>query len=246
AAGGRRDTRTPILAAGMALAFLALAVPIQFTGYRVAIAWAIQAAALGFIASRMPSWKALIGAAVVAVLALGDLPVGIEYAPAGYRPLLNPDFVTFSVVALSLWLLAYFVTKTPGVPEWCAGPPYVIGHFVFLTGLHYEIFQYLDWTKHDWNSKLLASTLLLAVYGICLLMIGIRSRTVINRVMGLVLFAVVILKLYLSDVWMFDVVFKMIAFLVLGGLLLAGSYLYSRYRSRIETLWKKDNAPAQA
>jgi uncharacterized membrane protein len=160
--------------------------------------------------------------------------------------LLNPDFVTFSVVALSLWLLAYFVTKTPGVPEWCAGPPYVIGHFVFLTGLHYEIFQYLDWTKHDWNSKLLASTLLLAVYGICLLMIGIRSRTVINRVMGLVLFAVVILKLYLSDVWMFDVVFKMIAFLVLGGLLLAGSYLYSRYRSRIETLWKKDNAPAQA
>ena len=93
-----------------------------------------------------------------------------------------------------------------------------------------EIFQYLDWTKHSWNAKLLSSTLLLAIYGILLLMIGIRTRTVVNRVMGLVLFALVIFKLYLSDVWMFDVIFKMIAFLALGwggGLLVAGSYLYS-------------------
>ena len=37
-------------------------------------------------------------------------------------------------------------------------------------------------------------------------------------------------------------IFRMIAFLALGGLLVAGSYLYSRYRTRIETLWKKDDA----
>jgi hypothetical protein len=238
----KRDSRTPMLAAGMAMAFLALAVPIQFTGYRIAIAWAIQSAALAWIASRMPSPRILIGAAVVAVLALGDLPTGITYAPEHYRPLLNSGFITMAVVAISLWLFAYFTTKTPEVPEFAAGPPYVMGHVVFLSGLHYEIFSYLDWTKHSWNAKLLASTVLLAVYGLGLLMIGIRTRTVINRVMGLVLFGIVILKLYLSDVWLFDVIFKMIAFLVLGGLLVAGSYLYSRYRARIETLWKKDDA----
>jgi hypothetical protein len=237
----KRDSQTPTLAAGMALAFISLAVPIQFTGYRVAIAWAIQSAALAFIGSRLRSWRVSIGAAVVAILALGDLPVGLEYAQPDYRPVLNSDFVTFAVVAVSLWVMAYFISKTPGVAEWAAGPPYVIGHVVFLTGLHYEIFQYLDWTKHGWNSKLLASTLLLAVYGLALLVIGIRTRTVINRVMALVLFAVVIFKLYLSDVWIFDVIFKMVAFLALGGLLVAGSYLYSRYRSRIETLWKKDD-----
>ena len=115
-----RDSRTPVLAAGMALAFLALAVPIQVTGFRVAIAWAIQAAALGFIASRLPSWKVLIGAAAVAVLALIDLPVGLEYAQPDYRPILNSDFVTFAVVAISLWLLAYFVTKTKGASVWAA------------------------------------------------------------------------------------------------------------------------------
>ena len=238
----KRDSRTPILAAGMAMAFLALAVPIQFTGYRVAIAWAIQAVALGWIASRMPSPRVLIGAAVVAVLALGDLPQGLDYAPAGYRPLLNSGFVTLAVVAVSLWLLAYFVTKTPSVPRVAAGPPYVVGHLVCLSALHYEVFQYLDWTKHGWDAKLFASTLLLAVYGLGLLMLGINTRTLINRVMGLALFAAVIFKLYLSDVWVLDKIFRMIAFLALGGLLVAGSYLYSRYRTRIETLWKKDDA----
>jgi len=242
----KRDSRTPMLAAGMAMAFLALAVPIQFTGYRVAVAWAIQAATLAWIASKMPSPRILIGAAVVAFLALGDLPTGLKYAPEHYTPLMNSGFITMTVVALSLWLFAYFTTKTPGVPEVAAGPPYVVGHLVFLSALHYEIFSYLDWTKHGWNSKLLASTLLLAIYGLGLLMIGIRTRTVINRVMGLILFALVIFKLYLSDVWMFDVIFKMIAFLALGGLLVAGSYLYSRYRTRIETLWKKDDATTPA
>ena len=240
----KRDSRTPILAAGMAMAFLALAVPIQFTGYRVAIAWAIQAAALGWIASRMPSPRVLIGAGIVALLAIGDLPRGIGYAPENYRPLLNSGFVTMVVVAISYWLLAYFVTKTPGVSRVAAAPPYVVGHLVFLTALHYEVFLYLDWTKHSWDAKLLASTLLLAVYGLMLVMLGVQSRTVINRVMGLILFAIVIFKLYLSDVWMLDKIFRMIAFLALGGLLVAGSYLYSRFRTRIETLWKADDATA--
>ena len=240
----KRDSRTPILAAGMAMAFLALAVPIQFTGYRVAIAWAIQSAALGWIASRMPSPRVLIGAAIVALLAIGDLPLGIHYAPEQYRLLLNSGFVTLTVVAISFWLLAYFITKTPGVPVVAAAPSYVIGHLIFLTGLHYEVFLYLDWTKHSWDAKLLASTLLLAVYGLALVMLGVQTRTVINRVMGLVLFAVAIFKLYLSDVWMLDTIFVVIAFLALGGLLVAGSYLYSRYRTRIETLWKKDDTIA--
>ena len=77
-----------------------------------------------------------------------------------------------------------------------------------------------------------------------LVMLGVQSRTVINRVMGLILFAIVIFKLYLSDVWMLDKIFRMIAFLALGGLLVAGSYLYSRFRTRIETLWKADDATA--
>ena len=240
----KRDSRTPILAAGMAMAFLALAVPIQFTGYRVAIAWAIQSAALGWIVSRMPSPRVLIGGGAVAMLALVDLPLGIQYAPEQYRPLLNSGFVTLAVVALSLWVLAYFVTKTPRVMEVAAAVPYIMGHVVFLTALHYEVFLYLDWTKHSWDAKLFASTLLLAVYGLALVMLGVQSRTVINRVMGLFLFAVVIFKLYLSDVWVLDKIFRMIAFLALGGLLVAGSYLYSRFRTRIETLWKKDEASA--
>jgi uncharacterized membrane protein len=149
--------------------------------------------------------------------------------------------VTMSVVAISFWVIAYFTTKTPEVPRIAALPPYIIGHAVFLSALHWEVFAYLDSNGKTWESKLLASTLLMALYGMGLLAAGVQTRTVVNRVMGLILFAVVILKLYLSDVWVLDKLFRIVAFLALGGLLLAGSYLYSHYRARLETLWKRDD-----
>lgn len=235
-----RDRRTPLLAAAMALTFVTIAVPVQFTGFRVSMIWGVQAALVAWIASRLPSPRVLIGAGVVAALAIVDLPNGIRYDIEQYRPLLNPGFVTMTIVALGLWAFAYFTTKTEGVVEWVAAIPYVAGHLVFLSCLHYEVFLYLDWTKHSWDAKLFASTLLLAVYGLALLMIGVQTRTVLNRIFGLVLFVMVVLKLYLSDVWNLDKVFRMIAFLALGGLLVAGSYVYSRYRSRIESLWKDE------
>jgi uncharacterized membrane protein len=238
----QRDSRSAILSAGLAMAFLALAVPIQFSGYRIAIAWAIQAAALAFIGSRLPDKRVLLAATLLALLALVDLPFGMHSVV--YSPILNPSFVTMAVVAASFWVIAYFTSKTPDLPGIIALPSYVIGHLVMLAALHWEVFSFLDWTGRSSESKLLASSLLLALYGIALLGAGVQTRTVVNRVMGLILFAAVILKLYLSDVWVLGRLFQIIAFLALGGLLLGGSYLYSHYRGRLETLVKKDEARA--
>ena len=148
-----------------------------------------------------------------------------------------------TVVAVSFWIIAYFTSKTPNVPALWALPAYVIGHLVFLSALHWEIFNYLERSGKSWDAKLLASSLLMALYGMALLSAGVQTRTVVNRIFGLALFVIVILKLYLSDVWVLDKLFRVVAFLGLGGLLMAGSYLYSHYRSRIETLWKKDDPP---
>ena len=45
-----------------------------------------------------------------------------------------------------------------------------------------------------------------------------------------------IVKLYIYDVWLLDRIYMMVAFIALGGLLLAGSYLYSRFRDKLSTL----------
>jgi uncharacterized membrane protein len=66
----------------------------------------------------------------------------------------------------------------------------------------------------------------------------VATGTAANRLAGLILFGVIILKLYFYDVWLLDRFYRVLAFLALGGLLVAGSYIYSRYRERISALWR--------
>ena len=69
-----------------------------------------------------------------------------------------------------------------------------------------------------------------------------RARWLINRVLGLGLIGLVVAKLYLYDVWLLVRIYRIAAFAVLGALLLITSYLYSRYKEKIETWWKDDKA----
>ena len=50
----------------------------------------------------------------------------------------------------------------------------------------------------------------------------------------------VVVKLYLYDIWQLNQFYRILAFVVLGALLLSGSFLYSRYRHRLLELLKHD------
>src|SRR6185369_4656442 len=79
----REGDRHPfgLLVAGTAAAALAMAAPVQAGGPPVPIAWAAEAAALAWLASRRAHPQALLAAAVLGLLAFGHL-VAFEY-PAG-------------------------------------------------------------------------------------------------------------------------------------------------------------------
>jgi uncharacterized membrane protein len=83
-------------------------------------------------------------------------------------------------------------------------------------------------------------SILMAAYGAVLVALGVLTRAGINRMLGLGLLAVVVAKLYLYDVWQLEKVYRIVAFSFLGGVLLATSYLYSRYRAKIESWWRDD------
>ena len=85
-------------------------------------------------------------------------------------------------------------------------------------------------------------SIVMAVYAVVLIGVGVAYRSVLNRLLGLGLIALVVLKLYLYDVWEASRIFKMAAFVSLGILLLLTSYLYSRFRPAIESLWKNEEA----
>ncbi|HEX4164414.1 MAG TPA: DUF2339 domain-containing protein [Bryobacteraceae bacterium] len=75
-------------------------------------------------------------------------------------------------------------------------------------------------------------SVLLAIYGSLVLLYGMAKRSFIDRALGLFLLTLVVLKLYLWDVWQLSRFYQVSAFVALGVLLLAASYLYSRFRDR--------------
>ncbi|BDC52483.1 hypothetical protein F183_A47980 [Bryobacterales bacterium F-183] len=239
-----RDLSGPLLAAGLALAFLALAVPIQLTGYRITIGWAIQSAALTWIAYKLKDWRVLLASGFLAFLAIARLAGedAMLYWPpieGGYTLLLNPRFVSFFAVFVSLMLSAYWMSKMPEVPKQGAAVPYLLSHLFFIWGLHLELFAYID-SRTDLASptslKALISSLILAGYGFQFIASGFARRAAFPRILGLILFGIVIVKLYIYDIWLLAVGYRMVAFIALGAMLLAGSYLYSRFRDKLSTL----------
>ncbi len=69
-------------------------------------------------------------------------------------------------------------------------------------------------------------------------------RFVLNRILGLILLGLVVIKLYIWDSGNSPAYFVLLSFVALGVLLLATSYLYSRYRTTIESWWKNDEPPS--
>jgi uncharacterized membrane protein len=94
------------------------------------------------------------------------------------------------------------------------------------------------WIKHavtvgNQGSVLSAlGSVFLGVYGVSALMYGVARKSSANRTLGLVLLGLVIVKLYVWDVWFLVRLYRMTAFIALGILLLGASYAYSRWRSR--------------
>jgi uncharacterized membrane protein len=236
-----RDTRPVLLALGIALAFLTLAVPIQFTGFSITISWALEAAALVWISQRTSESRLLYGGAVIYTLVFFRAFGFDAFIPQTHPLFANSRFLTFLVSAVSFWLGAWWI-RSERVP---AAVAYVVGHFMLLCAL---LFEMNDWAATSVSPENQASVLaigasiLMAIYAVLLIVGGVAYRFALNRILGLGLIGIVVLKLYLYDVWEASRLFRMAAFVSLGVLLLLTSYLYSRVRPAIENWWKDDQA----
>jgi uncharacterized membrane protein len=238
-----QDITPVLLTLGVSLSFLTLAAPIQFTAYRITMAWALEAAALTWIGARIKENRLIIGAAIVFALAfcrLLTIDAWIYASPTAYNAIWNQRFLTFAIMALCLWASAYWIRPTPG-----ALVHYIGGHVVLLWTLTQET---LDWAARTHPAQSLLSiqtisvTILYALYAVVLVAIGVGSKSVINRIAGLALIGFVVLKLYLFDVWQLSRLHRTLAFVALGILLLSTSFLYSHFRALIESWWKNDEA----
>jgi uncharacterized membrane protein len=235
----RRDTGGTLLAAAVAWALLVLAAPIQFVGYRVTIAWALEGGAIAWIGMRLADRRAVYGSAVVFTLVLARLALvdSAMYAgPGDYRELANARFFAFVVSAVAFWGAAWWVRRGP-----FALLAYAAGHGVLLWGLSLEAVGWAERVAAPQNFSSVASTsisVLIAAYAVALVAAGVFQRHAPTRLLGAALIGLVVGKLYLYDVWLLGQFYRMAAFAILGVLLLAVSYFYSRFRDSVETWWR--------
>jgi len=233
-----RDRRGATLAAGAAWVLLVLAAPVQFAGYRVTMAWSLEAAALAWIGARLRDRRAVVGSLCLFVLMLIRLlAVDATIFPAtDYATLFNVRCLTFALAAACLMAAAYWAReKGPALVT------YVAGHFVLLCALCLEATGWAARNAVPENVTSVQSTaisILLAAYAVALVAAGVVTRSALNRLLGVGLIGLVVLKLYLYDVWSLGLLYRMAAFAALGVLLLAMSYLYSRFRGTIENWWR--------
>jgi uncharacterized membrane protein len=244
--GDAFDNRPVLLALGVALGFLTLAIPIQFSGFTITIAWAMQGAALSWIGYRLHNDRAIMAALFLFALVSARLLLfELETLPDPhfYSLLLNSRFLTFAVSAVAMLFAAWWgAAVLPPIALAC----YYAGHISLLLGLSLEV---LGWAGR-WASvenllsvETIGISILFALYAVVLVSVGVATRSALNRISGLGLTGIVILKLYLFDVWQLSRPYQISAFVILGILLLSTSFLYSHFRRLIETWWKDDKTP---
>jgi len=237
-AADQQDRRPVLLLIGIALTLLTLAVPIQFSGYRITMAWTLEAAALAWIGVRAAEIRLQYAALAVFLLAVFRLHF-IDSWVATQTTLWNLRFPTFLIAALCLAAAAWWFRT-----GWMRLAPYVTAHLVLLWGLALEV---VDFAVRNVSPENLSSarpmfvSILLALYAVLLVAGGVLSRGAVNRLLGLGLIVIVIGKLYFYDIWFLSRVFRITAFSALGVLLLLISYLYSHHRERIESWWTRDS-----
>lgn len=78
-------------------------------------------------------------------------------------------------------------------------------------------------------------SILWAIFALSLLLVGIARNQKAIRYVGLGLFTVVSIKVFFVDLKQLDPIWRIIAFVILGGLLLAGSFVYLKFRERFAT-----------
>ena len=216
----RTPPRIAIFSMAIASVFLALAFPLQFSGYSVGVGWAAQGVATVWLSFHLARWHTrALGVGVLALAVLHLILFDAWIDPEGYTPVLNGRFVTMAFVVVAFYaagLIYWRYREAEGQFEFeRLAVPSMLGmaNLVTLGLLSLEVVNYLDDNSLRWNSvvdvgwhaselgngALLALTLLWAIYGSAAAAVGFLRRYAPARWGGVVLLGVAVWKLLLYD-----------------------------------------------
>jgi uncharacterized membrane protein len=226
-----------------AVVFLTIAIPLKTHGRWMTIGWLVEGAALLWVASK--SGQLLLRSFALLCLVLGLFSLLMVNSSASNTPLFNERFGTFcvgiAVFAFAAWLARSSAHEEAIEPilRWpfLAAASVLIVNILILVAISSEIHSYwssLSW-RGDWalehNHRMYAHfsySAFFMAFGALLLTVGFWKRSAFLRWQALVLLALTIARVFLSDISELSQGFRIFSFLGLGALLLGVSFVYQR------------------
>jgi uncharacterized membrane protein len=208
--------------------------------------WSIYGAALvaygmrrGFGAAR------LAGLALLAAAAVKALVFDLTYFDAVWHsPIFNHTFMAFAlVVAACAAVVRLYARGRDAVEADAVLPVLIVGaNLLALVALSAEAVGFFearsmpgadDAARRDLMlAKQLSLSVVWALYGAGLLLVGSARRARLLRLLGLALLGLTAFKVFLLDLSALDRAYRIVSFIVLGAILLAVSYLYQKSQQR--------------
>ncbi len=244
--------RTPVermLFAGLALSFVTLAIPIRLAGSWITIAWAVEGAVLVWSGFNARWW--FLRAAGLSLYAIAVFRL-VGFLPGADAFLLNARFGTFAVVIACFATTLYLWRRQPDEQAERETNYFaalgVAANVLAVWALTLEVNQYFQpaptgdadttpvpLSAGDADAALTAQlgrqvtiSLLWTLYATGLVVVGVRRAVAGVRWQGLVLFGLVVGKVFLYDLSFLSGGHRILSSIVLGIVLIAISVLYQR------------------
>jgi uncharacterized membrane protein len=236
--GERRFTAA--LFGGVTLLFLTAAIPILLDREWITVAWALEAAALAWLATRIKENGLLYACAALATAAFVRLvlnPSLWSYHPRDPTPIVNWYLYTFGVPAIAFLFAAHWLRdetaardlRLPGLLRIFAG----ILVFVLLNveiADFYSTGPTLDFRLSGGGlAQDMTYSLAWGLFALVVLLLGITRQSKATRAAALVVLLLTIGKVFLHDLWDLGSLYRVGSIVGLGVALLAVSFLTQRY-----------------
>jgi len=151
-----------------------------------------------------------------------------------YRWVVNPSFGGFLASVISLYVVAYLLSKNRrkllDVERVVLPGLIAAANALSLFALSSEVLTYAP----VGSGQSMGLTVLWAAYGLVLVVVGILGRWAWVRLGGLALVSVAVLKLFIWDTLDLDDGYRVAAYITVGVLLIAGGFVYHRYADVIK------------
>lgn len=219
--------------------FLTLAVPLQFNREWITISWAVLTLVLVMLSFRLKENVIRIVSSAVGVIALARILFydSWQLNPIDLNNILNSTrLFAFASAIIIFYVIAYLYYKNrEAFEDYETYVVYVNGAYAIAATLLTTVIIWLEiWdTTLAINAKKLWTSLAFILQAIIILGFGFSAKIKLFRLMGLILFGLAILKVFLYDLSNLEMGYRIISFIVLGIIALLGAFLYNKYKDYI-------------